>query len=527
MPLELRVPVERSSPPKDLEVRPKALKAWMEFLPLAQPLEAARILLAHATGVNRAKVETEERIHILEVYRPIADVLFEELDHMYSRAPQPLPARARDALAAARGLHTEIAHGYKIAILEKTGKRIAFGLKKQLPPLILRAMQHLAANMRASYKAYAALPAGLWKELHQLYVYAGAEGMASEAVEGAGHGTIAELYCETLLVALTDPYRLMPGELDKVVEQIRTLRAPVTLGQQRPETRPGAHFLVPCDLDRPPKPALSANDETGGPNWRLLDANAIVDKLRTRVAALDSGNVSATMSRMVGPETHALMTRLAVLWGDPPKRAFRRDAAEGSVAICSGVKNIAHFVAHDAVGEDGAEAEAEALRRGITMPLRALPQDETGHPIPIYEWAVINHSEGGLKVRRGDPMTQSISVGEVVGIRGAGKRSWTIGVARWITVGEDGAMEFGVQLFATAACAVWVKTRNSSDPQAKLGVLLVDGEELDGESLLTPVNTYAELREFELQGEEYRSRMRATDLIEKTARFELFHVSAS
>jgi hypothetical protein len=57
--------------------------------------------------------------------------------------------------------------------------------------------------------------------------------------------------------------------------------------------------------------------------------------------------------------------------------------------------------------------------------------------------------------------------------------------------------------------------------------LLADGEELDGESLLTPPGTYAELREFELVGEEFRSRVRATELIEKTFRFDLFHVSPS
>jgi hypothetical protein len=250
-----------------------------------------------------------------------------------------------------------------------------------------------------------------------------------------------------------------------------------------------------------------------------------VDKLRARKQAFETGNVSATMSKTVTPETHALMGRLIPLWGDPPKRAFRRDATEGSVAICAGVKPIAHFVAYDAT--PAGEAEAEALRTGITMPIRTMPEDEAGRAIPIYEWAVVNQSAGGLKVRRSDPMTQAITVGEVVGIRASGNSSWAVGAVRWITVAEDGAIEFGVQVFATAACAVWVKARNAIDPQAKLGVLLADGDDLEGESLLMPVGSYAELREFELQGEEFRSRMRATDLIEKTARFELFHVSPS
>jgi hypothetical protein len=231
------------------------------------------------------------------------------------------------------------------------------------------------------------------------------------------------------------------------------------------------------------------------------------------------------MTKSMTPDALALSARLVTLWGDPPKRAFRRDEADGSVAICFGVKNIAHYVAHDAVADD--ETETQSLREGLTMPLRALPEDETGRQIPIHEWAILNHSEGGIKVRRSAGVSQPLTVGEVVGIKAAGNPAWRIGVARWINVFEDGAMEFGVQFFATAACAVWLQSVQSAGPQAKLAVLLAEGEELDGESLLTPANTYVELREFELRGAQYRSRVRAAALIERTARFELFHVSAS
>ena len=76
-------------------------------------------------------------------------------------------------------------------------------------------------------------------------------------------------------------------------------------------------------------------------------------------------------------------------------------------------------MAHDA-GVDG-EAETKALRRGITMPLRALPEDESGRAIPIHEWAVINMSSGGARVRRTSTTSYPVTVGEIVGIRGPGK----------------------------------------------------------------------------------------------------------
>jgi len=526
MPLELRVPTERAAPPKDLETRPKQVKAWLESLPLAQTFDAAGKVVAHLSALNRSRIDTDERVQVLEIYRPVAGVLFEELDDIYGKSVQPLTPRAREALGFARGLAAELSSGYKIAILEKAAKRIAFGVKKQLPALLLRAMQYLVIEMRASYKAYSPVPEGVWQELHHLYLHAEQEGVVVEIADAESKATIAELYCESLLLALTDPYRLVPGDVDRIVGQIRVLRAPVTLQQRRPETRPGGHFLVPCDTDKPPKPALSASDETGGPNWRLLDANPIVDKLRARKQAMDSGNVSATMSKMVSADNLALIGQLATLWGDPPKRAQRRDPTDISVAICVGLKAIGHFVAIDAHTDE--EAQQDALRRGITMPIINLPADDPGRAIPIFEWSVVNQSAGGLKVRRAGPAVQPIGVGEVIGVKIPGKPHWTAAVARWITTLDDGGMEFGLQFLAPAACSVWIQPTAGATPQAKLGLLLVDEEDdSGGELLLTPPNTYSDLREFELKGEDMLSRVRAGGLIEKTARFELFHVSPS
>jgi hypothetical protein len=529
MPLDLGLPAERAPPPKDLEVRPKHVKTWVESLPLAQTLDSARKLCAHLAAVNRSKVDTDDRLQILDIHRPVAAVLLEELDDIYGKATLPLGPRGRESLIAARELAGAIAEGYRIAIVEKAAKRLAFGVKKQIPLLVLRAMEYLGIQMRASYKSYAPIPAGAWKELHQLYIYADQEGVAGEAVEAEGKATILETYSEALLLSLCDPYRLVPGELDKVLGQVRSSRAAATLGQQNPGTRAGGHFLVPCDTDRAPKPAISVAEEAGGPNWRLFDCNPVVDKLRARKLAFETGNVSATMSKAVGPDAVELIARLITLWGDPPKRAYRREEMDTSVAICVGLKAIGHYVSASAASAtQDAEAEAEVIREGITIPLLAVPGDDASKTMPVFEWDVVNQSEGGLKVRRTAATPQAIGVGEVVGIKVIGRPYWTVGVVRWITALEEGGLEFGAQFFAPAACAVWIQPVVSAGPQAKFAVLLADDDEAStGESLLTSPNTYSELREFDIEGEGLVSRVRAAGLIEKTSRFELFHVLPS
>lgn len=524
MPLSLATP-DRTAPAKDLEVRPKQVKAWIDSLPLAQSMDSARKMSAHLAALNRAKVDTDSRLAILDSYRAPAATALDELDAVYAKATMPLPPKAREALMVARDLASELSMGYQVALVERSGKLLgAFSSKKGLAGQILGALEYKFLVLRASYKSYTPAPPGLWASMHQLYLHAEQEGVAKEVVDAEAKSTVFDAYCEALLLSLVDPYRLVAGELDRVMAQMRAWRGLVTLQQSRPPTRPGGHFLVPCDTDRPPKPMIAPNEDAGGPNWRLLDANPMVERVRAKKNAAETGNVSATMSKALGPEGLALLGRLATLWGDPPKRSSRRNPSEASVAICVGIKAVSHFVSFEPRMDPA--AEADALKRGITMPLVALPVDDSNQAIPVIEWDVVNESAGGLKVRRLDA-SQPIGVGEVVGVKLKDRARWTIAVARWITMFEEGGMEFGIQFLGSMATPVWVQPTITAAPQAKPGLLFAYANSGEADALLTTPNTFADLREFELNEDGAVSIVRATSLIEKTGRFELFHVSPS
>lgn len=526
MALDISVPTERLAPPKDLEVRPKQARAWMGSLPTSNAAEAARTIAAHLTAFNRSKIDLDARQELLEIYRPVALVLVDELDAVYGRSALPLPAKAREALGLARAITTELANAYKILIIEKSGKLIAFGAKKQMPGLVFGAMEQLVALMRTSFRSYTPIPDGLWREIHQLFLHAEREGFAMEPADAEKKRAVYDLYVETLLVALTDPYRLLPGDIDKVVRAIRGYPRLATLGQARPSTPPGGHFLVPCDTDRPPKPLLSANDDPGGPNWRLLDTHPIVERIRQFSNAVATGNVSTATSRSVGPETIALFGKLVALWGDPPKRSSRRDPMDTSVAICAGLKAITHFLSVDVYSEE--RKEAARITKGITIPLISVPDDEVSRGMNVNEWEVVNQSAGGLKVHRTGTSAQGITVGEVIGIRSMGKSAWTIGVVRWLTSLEEGGMEFGIQYLAPAAHLVALQPTIASIGQVRTALLLAeDGDFARADMVLAPPSTYSDLREYELEDNGAVTLVRATSLIEKTGRFELFHVAPS
>jgi hypothetical protein len=199
---------------------------------------------------------------------------------------------------------------------------------------------------------------------------------------------------------------------------------------------------------------------------------------------------------------------------------------EATVAVCAGIKALFHFVALEAQAD--AAQEAEAIHSGLTIPLISVPGDDVSKALQMTEWDVVNQSAGGLKVRRIGPLGQPIGVGEVVGIKFVGRTRWTVGVVRWLTLLEEEGMEFGVQFIAPAARSVTIQQTANATGAQKLGLLIPEFDPMEsGDSLLAPPLTFGDLREFEVEDKGELSLVRATQLLERTQRFELFHIVQS
>ncbi|MBL8516829.1 MAG: hypothetical protein JNM76_07645 [Betaproteobacteria bacterium] len=525
MALTLTVPAPVQALPKDIETKPKQAKAWVEALPLAKVVETGRALLEHLTTLNRSKLSADERLELMEIYRPVIVTLLEELEHIFAYSTLPLPAKQREAFELARTLAGECAIAYKLYIVDKTGKLLAFGAKKSLPLPLARAIAYTGRVLLQSYKTYYPAPAGTWRDISQLYAYAEEQGMLAEIPDEDAKVSIADLYLEPVVLSLADPYRLMYREADKVLELLAQARGSVTLTDQRPENLdPQKAFLVALDSDRAPRLMSIAIKEPPGQVLRLVDVSKLVEKLKQKLAQL-STNKDAAKSKGAH-EMYDLLTRLTRLWGDPPKRQFRRNPAETGVAVCSGIKAIAHFCAL-AANEDP-EAETQAIAAGDTVPLLKMPTDPVSKSLGVEEWTVLNQSPNGLRLHREPGGVVGITVGEVVGVRFSGGQSWNVGIVRWLNVLESNDLEFGVELIAPNAQPMEIEPTISSNSriQAALKLPPIHGEG-DSDTLLTYPDTFADLREFELNDGVNLSVIRSTGLVEKTSRFEIFQFSPS
>ncbi len=521
MALALSVPTATQNSPKGLEIRPKQAKTWIESLPLTKIMESGRQVYEHLVALNRAKMPTDERLELMEIYHPLLTTLQDELEHIYAYSPLPLPAKQRDAYELARSLASESAIGYKLVIVEKTSKLIAFGAKKALPLPIHRALGYLRQLLFQSYKTYYPVAAGTWREIHQLYGYCEEQGMLAETPDAENKTSIQNLYLDVLLLSLADPFRLMQREADKVLELLAQNRGLVGLSDQRPEgVDPNQFFVVALDSDRAPRLLSQALQDPEGQALRALNLGALLERLKQRQQAL-AGNREALAKSRATHDSADLIGRLLRLWGDPPKRQFRRNPADSSVVLCSGIKAIIYFA--DLAEQEDPHAEAQAIDSARTLPLLKIPQDKASQAIGIEQWVVLNQSANGLRLHREPGGSVGITVGEVIGVRFADGRAWNIGVVRWLNMLHNDDLEFGLELIAPCARAIRMEPTIASNGRKQaalqLPAMMQDDET---ESLLTYPDTFSDLREFALSDGDATRYVRATTLVEKTARFDLF-----
>ena len=525
MALSLSVPVSTRALTKEIETNPKKARAWIESLPLTKTAEAAKAVAHNIEALNHAKMPAEERAALVDIYRPVIAVMLDELEAIYAYSVLPLPPKQREAFDLARALLTQCASAYKLLLLEKSSKLSLFGAKKNPHGATFWAMFYLQAQLVQSYKTYHPCPGGVWQELHSLYQHAVEQGTLAEIGDTESKSTIQEIYTDTLMIALADPYRLMFKEVDKTQEILRQNRGLVEVRISNEGLDLQRFFVVALDGDRPPKVLVQGVPPPAGQVMRLVDPSKLVEKLKQRARAQGGAGGGAVAKSRATHDLADLQQRLIRLWGDPPKRQSRRSPADSSVALCGSVKSIAYFI--ELASNEDPEADARAIRDGDTIPLLKIPQDPMSQMVGVEEWHVLNQSANGLRLYREAGGVVGVTVGEVIGVRFIGGR-WNVGVVRWLTLLEGNALEFGVELIAPGAVSITIEpTIGSGGKPMPALVLKNTNPEWDDDTVLAVTDTYADLREFELIEKGEVTLVRATSLLERTSRFDLFQFQKS
>ncbi len=452
------MPYDRPEQPLPVQMtRPRALRAWLDGLPLADPPQASRLVLAALRRLQNQAPGARELFRALECLAPVVLALVAALARQYSGRPLPLGQRERTLVELSSRLQLEMAQAYQEVL---AGSSRVFGPRwRRLVTTSLHRLFRLRSNILCNYRlCYLPYPPGVWKQLYWYYRLAEEHDLLGAKVAEPGSGrrtTVGLEFRRLLLLAMLSPNHLGYEAMEVVYRHLPHWAGLLVL--QPPRQGGGGTFAIDLEGDEPPQ--HPPEGEVAPARWRCLDTRALVDDLSRRLVRPDDGV----------PED--VLRSLLAGWDRPPERSGSRRRTHSAVDVVTGVTAIHHVLAGGRplapATEDGDEEEVSMIPAGTVPGWHAPARSDA---FGFFPATLLDASHGGycLSLRPGE--AGPLRLDELVALRDPRGGQWVLGQIRWMQAVDEDRLRTGVMLLSRQALPVCARPAEAEAP-AYRGVL--------------------------------------------------------
>lgn len=507
--LNLSVPKQHDYNDPTVERDVVRLHYWLTNLPLMDVVETVRLVISALDAMNEQKLDVQQRYEFLEVYRATAHRLFVTVDPLHLRQLALSKSQRKEAIEGVERLFASMTGGYKLIVTQVYRYGVQGKPDALLGPAINRSLEQLSFSLLDNYRFYSEVQPSLVAESHQLYRLARHHGLLDCRVESNADAdisvSIAAIYQTSMLLSLTDPFRLAEGEVgllyDVLLQHAQSCR--IIPGSQWSGSGEGL-FLVNLDSNALPVPCSSLHSPVTVKESYILDATAALAAVRERLAK------TPAKVRMQSPEAMVLRRLLPELEA-ADKRREQRNPDGRWINLLRGVENI-----HGWLGRAAQKGVADAV-------------DAQQAVIETAACRVLDSSDNGMKLTWEGGGVGDARVGDLIGVIEArhGRESIGLGMIRSIRVYRKGGMEVGLQLMPGGLGAVSCHAPDEPDKVAIRALFMpaIDDEEIAA-TLVAPKGFYKEARQLliDVGGREVRAR--AGRLVIDSPVFDRFEFSA-
>lgn len=528
MALHLSVPAREDKPPIPAETRPRIVQGMLDTISFTHPVAAAQALLEPLSLLNRQAVGPDSRLKLMEIYRPAVLNVTQELAAHCAGHSLPLPEEAMAAASTAKTLLTELAYGYKLAILDQINRVFAIGGNKTLSILAQRAIHALDQILQVSYYTYTAAPESVWSEIHRIYLHAAQQGVyEAEVMDSVAKSSVNLAYKSALLLALANPHRLAPTDLASVRDYIARFGYLAQLQPLGKPDDPAGVFLVQLKSDQIPVPLAKHRGSADMRTDILLVTVELARKVNEQLTGLQE---NIPPSKLGLPEEalqkhyQDLLAHLLKHWALAPKRTFSRLTKNESINLCVGLESVHYYLNGEkdfSVSEQGGNDSEDSLN--FTGKPAAGAGSNRHAPT---RWLIVNESAGGMALSKFPGTQSTVQVGNLLGLRGDRDTRWSLGVVRRASSNDTGDLEIGTQMVAPHARAAAVRPENGGAFERALLLPALPALKQPA-TLVTSSGIYQPARVLELKTDPEGKAIRvlATRLLERTNSFERFQFS--
>ena len=428
MKLALNFPPLESDSDRRTESRPARVAEWLDQIVTREPPTAARLIGDAVSATNRTALSDARRMELGTLYGKAAALLWSPLSRRFAKAAHPLTGDAQSAARAAVNLAFELSNTWKRLLAREAEKRMSLGGKSLVAALIHRSLQASNRVLINSYAAYAPVPAFTWHDLHATYAYARLRELHETPPGTDSSERTAELvYIQALLLALSNPYGFVPGQIESVIRYLHEYAQLAKLTDVAPVHRmQKAVAIVPIGHDFPPFSANKGGSVQGAKLFLLTYDLAF--HLQEQVKQIEAGGeIPRGLGRdsTLRPRHIMLLKRMLRHWAIPPARQFNRLPSRGKVRVYTGLFGLWHAGRHGA-----------AAATGLDLPVPSACQ-------------ILNHTPGGYALRQLGMAPTPLRIGDLIAIEIEGRLKPQVAIVRWFrNAAEMTALEFGCELLS-------------------------------------------------------------------------------
>jgi hypothetical protein len=495
MTLLLSTPEQHGFQDLTLELDEKKLSAWLSELPVLNTGESIRMVMRALEPLNEQQLGIDKRLRLLRLYEATVRRLYDSAEPLRLRQQPLSPQQRQDWVDQVERLCLAMADGFKIAVKalydaggqEKNDNRYTESIRG--------ALLHLVAALVHSYRFYRPEPQRLFLELNQLYRLARQESLHDRRLPDEANGiqiSLAGVYQAACLLALIDPFSAREGDADRYYQALlhyapSARMVPGNSWQGLPE---GLYF-IDLQSDSRPRHCVFLDSPVRGEEPCILDARVPLNQMHKTLLALPA---ERRRQRAEAAILRALMPELP----DREQRRSERRPEDRWIEVVVGLAPIGRW----------------------------LQQRRQGHRPPATRWRVKDRSEHGYCLAWGDNAATVLQVGDLVCIvadsESESQKTQLLAV-RWLRVDRERGAELGVEKLEGVPEAATIVVEQESGPESSQALLLTaEGGEASAARLVTPPQVYREQRSLLLYAGEQELRVRCTERIEETARFDCF-----
>jgi hypothetical protein len=564
--------------------RPSELHEWLKAQPTANLQSTAPLLLNLLQKYNRRLMPPEARLKTLTLLKPVIDEVLKLLREKYNYKPLPLVEKAQAQANMSLQFLDEMSCGYKIIVTEMLAENTDSEFDaRQLAIVLHSAIDQLGQLLLENYSQYRPLPQGLWGELHRLYKLAEQNNLHNQVLssnedEPNPLATVQHAYLRLVLLALTQPNHLMPGQIITIYEYLEKWTSGCRL-IKKTDTAAGAGDIV-IDLADERPPAIATGYAHFCPvDGRFVDISRLQMKLHEISRNIDekqNANIHDLTLNISERLQRNLLIRINKIWcGRSERESEREEDGVNQISMCIGLDAAHHFTN----GEQEYNPERNELyihrpqERKEDEGLSLLARNETPWDLDpstsktsdgldqtrlsrfevetdvwdttidseihvrgkreatwahfqMGPWLRINQSKGGMSLRRLPENQSRVQVGSLIAyLDHNATKIWKIGIIRWLQDAPDKNFDVGLMTLAQSGIPIAVRAIGGAGAGGEyFRSLLVRSTLSDAKTpgLLVPASIYDIGTQLVLNLQTELKYLRLTKMVETTSSFSLF-----